>query len=369
MASRRSILKWTGVGALGSLAAAIAGGRSAYATNRYYAGPVSDHFDGLRFFNPCGIPPGTLRDVIKWQTSEGMVRWERPVPAPPPAKPEARVADLRVTMIGHASLLVQAGGRNVLLDPVLSPRASPLPLGDPLRFNPPGVAFEDLPPIDLVLVSHNHYDHLDTTTLRRLVEVHDPAIVTPLGNDTIIREAAPTARVTAHDWGEATEAAGLRIALEPAHHWSARGLNDRRKALWAAFVVEAAGGTPAFGRIYHVGDTGYHSGINYRAAADRYDGFRLAILPIGAYAPRWFMAPQHQDPDEALAGFLECGAEHMVPHHWGTFQLTSEPWDEPPAKLRAAMAREDVPEWDGASGRIAVLRPGEAWDVPPRASS
>ena len=359
MASRRSILKWTGVGALGALAASIAGGRSAYATNRYYSGPVSDHFDGVRFFNPGGIPPGTLADVIKWQFGEGMVRWQRPVPAPPPVKPDARVDDLRVTMIGHASMLVQAGGRNVLLDPVLSPRASPLPLGDPLRFNPPGIAFGDLPPIDLVLVSHNHYDHLDVGTLKRLVAVHDPEIVTPLGNDTIIREAAPGARITVGDWGDVTETTGLRITHEPAHHWSARGVNDRRKALWAAFAIEAAGG-PGFGRIYHVGDTGYHSGINYRAAKAKYGSFRLAILPIGAYAPRWFMAPQHQDPQEALAGFLECGAENLIPHHWGTFQLTAEPWDEPPARLREAMVERGV-----SADRVAIIRPGEAWDVPP----
>ena len=359
MVSRRGILKWTGVGALAAFTASIAGGRAAYASNPYYRGPVSDHFDGLRFFNPGGIPPGTLADVIKWQFGEGMVRWKRPVPAPPPTVPDERVEDLRVTMIGHASLLVQAGGRNVLLDPVFSPRASPLPLGDPLRFNPPGIAFEDLPPIDLVLVSHNHYDHLDVASLRRLVEAHDPPIVTPLGNDTIIRGAAPNARVTAHDWGEATEAGGLRIALEPAHHWSARGVNDRRKALWAAFAIEAGAGTPAFGRIYHVGDTGYHSGINYRAAREKYGTFRVAILPIGAYAPRWFMAPQHQDPAEALAGFIECNAENLVPHHWGTFQLTGEPWDEPPAKLREAMAERDV-----AEARVGLLRPGEAWDVP-----
>ena len=352
------MLKWTGVGALGALAASIAGGRAAYAANRYYSGPVSDHFDGVRFFNPGGIPPGTLADVIKWQFGEGMVRWERPVPAPPPTVPDERVDDLRVTMIGHASMLVQAGGRNVLLDPVLSPRASPLPLGDPLRFNPPGIAFDELPPIDLVLVSHNHYDHLDVSTLKRLVAVHDPDIVTPLGNDAIIRAAVPGARVSVGDWGDVTEAAGLRIAHEPAHHWSARGFNDRRKALWAAFVIEAAGG-PGFGRIYHVGDTGYHSGINYRAAREKYGAFRCAILPIGAYAPRWFMAPQHQDPAEALAGFLECGASSLVPHHWGTFQLTGEPWDEPPAKLREAMAERGVDD-----GRVAILRPGEAWDVP-----
>ena len=361
MATRRGILKWTGVAALGGALATLAGARGAAAANPYYSGPPSDHFDGLHFFNPGGTPPGTLIDVLKWQFGEGMERWKRPVPAPTPTVPERRVDDLRVTMIGHASMLLQCGGRNVLLDPVFSERASPLPLGDPLRFNPPGIAFNDLPPIDLVLISHNHYDHLDVASLKRLVAAHDPEIVTPLGNDTIIHGAAPEARVQAIDWGEAVEAGGLRITAEPAHHWSARGLNDRRKALWAAFVIESAGDTPGFGRVYHVGDTGYFAGNNYREAKEKYGGFRLAILPIGAYAPRWFMAPQHQNPPEALAGFLECGAETMVAHHWGTFQLTGEPWDEPPAMLREAMRERGVGE-----DRVGILRPGE-WYEPPKA--
>ena len=359
MATRRGLLKWTGVAALGGLLGAVAGGRHARANNPYYQGPVTDHFDGLRFFNPGGTPPGTLLDVIKWQFGEGMQRWSRPVPAPPPTVPEERVEDLRATMIGHASLLLQTGGRNVLLDPVFSDRASPLPLGDPLRYNPPGIAFESLPPIDLVLVSHNHYDHLDVSSIKRLVAAHDPRFITPLGNDTIIRGAAPNARVSAHDWGETVEAEGLRITLEPAHHWSARGLNDRRKALWAAFVIEAADGTPAFGRVYHIGDTGFHSGINYRAAKEKYGGFRLAILPIGAYAPRWFMAPQHQNPEEAVEGMVLSGSQHMVAHHWGTFQLTAEPWDEPREKLMEALDAKGIDRT-----RVAAIRPGEHWDVP-----
>ena len=364
MTNRRSVLKWTGVAALGGLLGAVAGGRHARANNPYYSGPETDHFDGLRFFNPGGRPPGDLMDVLKWQFGEGMERWKRPVPAPPPTVPEPRVDDLRVTMVGHATMLLQAGGRNVLLDPVFSPRASPLPLGAPLRYNPPGIAFESLPPIDLVLVSHNHYDHLDTPSLKRLVEAHDPPIVTPLGNDTIIRGAVPEANVSAHDWGESVEAGGLKVTLEPAHHWSARGLNDRRKALWAAFVIEAADGTTPFSRIYHVGDTGFHDGINYRLAAERYGGFRLAILPIGAYAPRWFMSPQHQDPDEAVRGMIVSKSEHLVPHHWGTFQLTSEPWDEPRDKLVEALATHGIDP-----SRVSAIRPGEHWDVPPSARS
>lgn len=150
----------------------------------------------------------------------------------------------------------------------------------------------DLPPIDLVLVSHNHYDHLDLATLKRLKAGHDPLVLTPLGNDAIIEAAVPGMRLSAHDWGDSVEIGnGAAVHVEPVHHWSARGARDRRMALWAGFVVE----TPD-GKLYFAGDTGFHDGINYRRMAEKHGGFRFAILPIGAYEPRWFMAPQHQNP-------------------------------------------------------------------------
>jgi L-ascorbate metabolism protein UlaG (beta-lactamase superfamily) len=205
-----------------------------------------------------------------------------------------------------------------------------------------------------VLVSHCHYDHLDAATLSRLAAWHRPRVITPLGIDTIMRAHDPAIRAEAWDWGDRVElGAGVTVALAPMRHWSARQVLDRNKALWAAFILE----TPA-GRIYHVGDSGYGDGTHFRAARQRHGPFRLAILPIGAYEPRWFMRDQHMNPQESVRAFLDCGAELALAHHHGTFQLTNEPIDAPAQALAAALQEAGV-----AAERFRVLRPGEAWVV------
>ena len=326
--------------------------------NPYYQGPKSGHFNGTRFFNPDGIMPGTLRDVLRWKVFEKAAHWPSEIASPfAGARPERRLAPeaLRITMIGHASLLIQAAGLNILADPVFSMRASPVRFAGPRRKNPPGVALDDLPPIDLILVTHNHYDHLDLDTLKDLERRHHAPILTPLGNDTIIRRAVPHAKFLVTDWNDRTDFDnGVIIHTEPCHHWSARGSRDRRMALWAAFVIE----TP-HGKIYHIGDTGFHDGINYDAMRRKHGGFRHANLPIGAYEPRWFMKGQHQNPDEAVEGMKRANIAHAAGHHWGTFQLTDEAWDAPAEALAAALEREGI-----ASDRFRPLRPGEAMDVP-----
>jgi L-ascorbate metabolism protein UlaG (beta-lactamase superfamily) len=330
--------------------------------NRYYQGDPSDHFDGRLFFNPGGEAPAGFRELLKWQFGGGRAKWPRRWPSPDtPAMPAPRVTAgaLRITMVGHSTLLVQIAGINVLTDPVWSQRVSPLSFAGPSRVNPPGIRFEDLPKIDLVLVSHNHYDHMDTATLRRLVDVHDPRIVVPLGNERLVTEAAPKARVTAHDWNDEVGIGdGVSVHLVPVHHWSARGARDRRMALWCGFVVD----TPD-GKVFFAGDTGFHGGEPYRHLQARHGSVRAAILPIGAYEPRWFMKPQHQNPDEAVRGMLLSNAEFAVACHWGTFQLTNEPITEPREKLAEALGRHGVDP-----DRFRALRPGETWDVPPSAS-
>ena len=326
--------------------------------NPYYRGPVTDHFDGTRFFNPGGVEPGGLSKVLQWRFREKPERWPVAVPSHfPPARPETRLdgSRLRVTMVGHASMLIQTHGFSILTDPVWSERVSPFTFAGPRRANPPGIRFEDLPPIDVVLVSHNHYDHLDIVTLKRLVRIHNPLIITPLGNDTIIRGAVRNARIETMDWGDRFEFGyGLAFHAEPAHHWSARGVNDRRFALWAAFVIETPGGL-----IYHIGDTGFHEGVNYKAAGEKYGRFRLAILPIGAYEPRWFMKAQHQNPEEAVEGMRLCNAAYAAGHHWYTFQLTNENIHHPERDLRAALDAAGM-----AHERFRALQPGEIFDVP-----
>jgi hypothetical protein len=214
--------------------------------NHYYSGPPSDHFDGELFYNPDGIPPGRLSDLLKWRFGKGRSKWPDRWPSRfAQAKHDRRVEgdSLIVTMVGHATMLIQTAGLNFLTDPVWSDRVSPFTFAGPRRVNDPGIAFGDLPDIDVVLLSHNHYDHLDAITLKRLVKQHDPLIVTPLGNDAIVRRHAPAARIHVGDWGHHILLHdGIRIHFTPVHHWSARGMRDRRMALWSGFVIEAGGG-------------------------------------------------------------------------------------------------------------------------------
>jgi L-ascorbate metabolism protein UlaG (beta-lactamase superfamily) len=188
----------------------------------------------------------------------------------------------------------------------------------------------------------------------RLAQRNNPRVITPLGNDTIIKSYDDTIRAEAHDWGDRVDLGnGTAVTLAPMRHWSARGLRDRNKALWAAFVIE----TPA-GRIYHVGDSGYGDGHYFRQARDRHGPFRLAILPIGAYEPRWFMRDQHMNPEESVRAFRDIGADMAMAHHYGTFQLTDEAIDDPLKALEAARAEAGLkPE------AFRALKPGEVWTL------
>ena len=333
----------------------------ANAANRYYSGPSSDHFDGRVFFNPGGEEPRSFIDLMRWQFGGGKAKWPESHPSPfAQAKPAARVdgSALTVTMVGHATLLVQTAGINLLTDPVWSLRASPVSFAGPRRVNEPGIAFDELPKIDAVLLSHNHYDHMDTDTLARLQQRDDPLVVTPLGNDRIVKRAAPATRFAVGDWGDVATVGPARIHIEPAHHWSARGTGDRRMALWGAFAIETPGGM-----IYYAGDTGFHEGRNFEAARRKHGAFRFAIIPIGAYEPRWFMEAQHQNPDQAVDAFRLLGADHAAGMHWGTFQLTNEAVEEPRDLLLAALDRTGIDR-----ARFRPMMPGETWEVPREAA-
>lgn len=308
--------------------------------NPYYRGPVSDHFDGLRFYNPDH--PDTdrnLRDVLRWKLGVAPAPWPRSVPVQPTV-PEASVAGLRATIVGHASVLIQADGLNVLTDPVWSVRASPLSFAGPRRVWAPGIAFEALPKIDVVLVSHNHYDHLDMATLRRLHSEHTPLMVTPLGNDEILRDAIPGVNVVGGDWWDRIKISRSgEVTIVPAYHWSARTGRDRRMALWSGFVLSTEAG-----HAYFSGDTGYGSGQIFRDMRQRIGRPDLALIPIGAYAPRWFMCAQHTDPNEAVQILEDLEATRAVGIHWGVFRLTDEPRNEPPELLRKALTRRGIAE-------------------------
>ena len=324
----------------------------------YYDGPRSDHFDGTRFFNPGGIEPADLRCILRWQLRGKPVPWPERFDSPlPKDNPPASVGEerLRLAYIGHAGFLLQTAGVNILLDPVYSQRCSPFSFLGPRRHADPGIAFDDLPEIDIVCLSHSHYDHMDAPTITRLQARFSPRFVVPLGVDALIRGWHPKADVEAFDWHDRVSLAdGLSVSLDPTHHWSARGLLDRRRTLWASFAFE----TPA-GLFYYVGDTGFDHGRNFIAARKRYGSAKLAVLPIGAYEPRYVMAPQHQEPDEAVraARFLE--AEMTIGSHWGYFKLTDEAVDDPPKRLAAALER-----WDHPPARFVAGRPGLVHELP-----
>jgi L-ascorbate metabolism protein UlaG (beta-lactamase superfamily) len=351
--TRRSVL-----GLLAGSAAAIGVPSIWLSRMKTYSGPVSDHFDGLHFFDPDGSPPKSLRAVLRWQLGSGRQRADWPVwvPSPHADTPPPRVTGdkVRLSFVGHASWLIQTSGLNILVDPVWSMRASPFSFAGPRRHNDPGIAFEALPGIDTVLVSHGHYDHLDTATLSKLAARFSPRMITPLGNDVTMRSADDAIKAEAFDWHHRVElAGGVAVTLVPTRHWSARGLFDRNKALWASFVLE----TPA-GKLYIVCDSGYGDGRHFRRVAQAHGPLRLAILPIGAYEPRWFMHDQHMNPADAVKALADCGAQQALAHHHGTFHLTDEAIDAPVIALGEALDAAKIPR-----EKFAVLKPGQVVEI------
>ncbi|WP_234413760.1 MBL fold metallo-hydrolase [Ideonella sp. A 288] len=288
-----------------------------------------------------------LTEFLRWRWNavrQGLPR--PPQQATPTVAPDlefiarnARAGEAMVpsaTWIGHASTLVQAGGLNILLDPIFSERASPVSIVGPKRAQPPGLALNQLPRVDLVLISHNHYDHLDEPSLLALQRQAGgpPQFVVPLRLKAWLESIGLT-RVVELDWWRSHRVGSTEVVLTPVQHWSARGLTDRMATLWGGYAVI----TPRFS-VYYAGDTGYSKDFaETRARLARKlprGGFDLAVLPVGGYEPRWFMATQHINPAEAVQIHLDLGARRSMGVHWGTFELTDEPLDQPPRDLAAA---------------------------------
>lgn len=312
------------------------------ASEKAPAAPGSDHFDGRLFFNPGVQTDRSLAELRRWQRERRPPPWPRNVPNgqhPPPVQ-DVPVGELRVTDVGHVTYLIQVAGLNLLTDPVWGERASPVAWAGPKRVRAPGIAFDDLPRIDAVLLSHNHYDHLCLPTLRRLHKRHRPLIVTGLENGRYLARKGLPGAAELDWWAHHELPAGVRATYVPAQHWSARGVFDRRRMLWGGFHLR----TPA-GSLYFAGDSGYPPpGVPsfLKAIRERLGAPDVALLPIGAYAPRWFMATQHMDPDEAVRSHLDLGARLSVGMHYGVFQLTDEPYDEPVQRLAEARQAHGV---------------------------
>jgi L-ascorbate metabolism protein UlaG (beta-lactamase superfamily) len=296
------------------------------------------HHHGKRFRNPSGAAGRGLKALLLWAASRQRQRWPARVenthqPAIPGALPRGAIA---ATFINQSSFLLQLGSFNLLTDPVYSERVGPLNLGGPKRVRAPGVPFDALPRIDGVLLSHNHYDHLDLPTLKRLARAGDPLVVTGLRNGRLLRQHG-LRRVIELDWWEGHELGErLSVTFVPAQHFSSRGLHDRDRTLWGGFVLQAGAQ-----RIYFAGDSGY--GQHFQEIGRRVGPMDLALIPIGAYEPRWFMHPMHVNPAEAVQAHLDVQSRFSLGMHFGTFQLTDEGIEDPIHALRAALRARGVP--------------------------
>lgn len=268
---------------------------------------------------------------------------EQPLRQPPPLEGSAAV----VTFIGHSTVLIQTAAGNILTDPMYSQRAGPFNIAGPRRVRHPAVAFDDLPGISLVLLSHNHYDHCDLDTLRRLAKRSNPTVVTPIGNAALVRSAG-IREIVELDWWQHADVAGTSVTLTPAFHFSARGLLDRNRSLWGGFVLKAGGA-----RIYFAGDTAY--GPFFPEIASRLGPIDLALVPIGAYEPRWFMKNVHMNPAEAVQAHIEVAAARSIAIHFGTFRLTTEGIDDPPRELNDALTARGR-----SSTEFSVIEHGES---------
>lgn len=300
-----------------------------------YRGPASDHFDGRRFQNQSGTLHVGFGDATRWMVTRkpgpwGTVRRIDTAPNPPAL---VGAGDLRVTFINHATTLIQMDGVNILTDPIWSDRCSPLSWMGPRRARPPGIRFQQLPHIDVVLLSHNHYDHLDLPTLRRLAREHRPSFVAPLGNREFLRRRGiPAAEL---DWWQRLHLQdGVALTCVPAQHFSSRGLFDRDRTLWAGFVVTGPAGT-----VYFAGDTGF--GPHFAQVRERFGPVRLALLPIGAFRPEWFMSRVHMSPDEALEAHRILEAGTSVATHFGTFRLADDGQNEALERIEALVRAQD----------------------------
>jgi L-ascorbate metabolism protein UlaG (beta-lactamase superfamily) len=289
-----------------------------------HKGPVTDHFDGQRFYTP-GLDKTSSPVGYLWRRlTDPPADWPALVPSAPREQPTLaqRVAgpQAHVTYIGHATLLIQIAGLNILTDPMWSERASAVSWLGPKRVVPPALPLERLPPVDVVLISHNHYDHMDIATLTRIDALHRPRVIAPLGTGSLLKRVMPQSRVSEHDWGEHVPIGPDAVVhVEPMAHGSGRTPFDQMRTLWAAYVIKA----PPMA-IYYVGDAGYAGGRFFHDVSQRHGRLDLAILPIGAYEPVDFMADSHMRPTDAVRALLDSKARLGLAHHFDTFQLGFE---------------------------------------------
>jgi len=316
-----------------------------------WKGPSSDHFDGARFHSLEPVDH-SLAEWVRREATRHQRPWRAFTDAPPGPRPPERVdaGAIRVTFVNHSTVLIQMDGVNVLTDPTWSENA--VPVFGPRRRRPPGLGFEELPPIDAVLLSHDHHDHMDLPTLRRLASAFAPAVPAGLGTARYLRQKG-IAGGRDLDWWQSIELApGVSVTAVPARHSSGRGMFDRNRRLWCGFVIAGPSGA-----VYYAGDTGF--GSHFAAIAARFPRLRVAMLPIGGFVPRWYMHEQHMSPRDAVRAAAVVGADAAIPVHFGTFPQSDDGEDEPLQALRAALVEAGEP-----GPRFAVLGNGESFEAP-----
>lgn len=317
------------------LAASLIAGRLYSAPG--YSGKATDHFDGKKFSNLEKSGPKGFGATIKFLIQRKPGKWTRVEDSSYGEKPAPRVLEgVRVTFVNHSTFLIQSDGLNILTDPIWSERTSPVSWVGPRRMRPPGIPFEDLPKIDLVILSHNHYDHLDLPTLKRISKEHQPRILSPLGVRKFLNSNGIEGALDVDWWDEIRLNDKVRLHPVPAQHFSGRGLFDRNSTLWCGFVM-----TTSNGNVYFAGDTGY-SKKAIQQIVSRYAPVRIALLPIGAYKPEWFMSPIHISPEEAVKIHKELKAETSIAMHFGTFALADDGQDEPIQELEKARKKYGI---------------------------
>lgn len=316
---------------------------------------MKDHFDGKRFFNPTlekQFAPGITQ---MWRMlREKRTPWPRHVPSriDNPDQNAPAPGDICLTFVNHATFLIQLPGLTILTDPVWSDRASPFRWLGPKRVRQPGIRLEDLPPIDLILLSHNHYDHLDVRTLKTLNRRFSPKVLTALGDKALVKSLGFSDVQEMDWWGKVDIDPATRIIFTPAQHFSGRGLWDRYRSLWGSYFIQQGDRS-----VYYGADSGYAT--HFTDIKSRLGSPEIALLGIGAYSPNWFMKPIHMNPAEAVQAHLDLGAHKSVGMHFGTFRLSSEGIDHPIRDLKEALRQEDIP-----SDRFIVLEEGERLTAP-----
>lgn len=314
-----------------------------------YRGPVSDHFDGSKFVNPGGAKAKGIREVFKWMLNRKQRPWREVTTESFGKHPLAHFkGGVRITFINHSTFLIQVDGVNILTDPVWSKRVSPFSWIGPRRMAPAGIRFGDLPRIDVVLLTHNHYDHLDIATMRMVFGAHHPTIVVPLGVKPFLDKHYVSGALEV-DWWQTLEVRDISIQAVPAQHFSGRGMLDRDATLWCGYVIKTSEGN-----IYFAGDTGYNKDM-FGAIASKSGPFKICMLPIGAYKPEWFMSPIHISPEGAVRMHLDLGSPVTIAMHYGTFPLADEGREEPVEDLQIAMRKHGLTD-----DQFIVLNAGEA---------